>query len=87
MVILGQVRHLLTIAAGSFVTYGLMKSGDSGAFVEIGSGIAMGAIGMLWSWWQKSGRAFVIGLTMKFKHVPVVVSPPVTLTGDKVNAT
>lgn len=43
------IRHGLTIAAGSLVTLGWLAPAQSGAFTEILSGIAVGAIGYGWS--------------------------------------
>lgn len=63
--ILGQVRHYVGIAASALVTYGLMKSDQSSAFVEIASGIIMGALALGWSAWDKTGRARVQGLLKK----------------------
>jgi hypothetical protein len=56
----GLIRHGLTVAAGSLVTLGLLQSNDSANFVSIGSGLALGAVGIVWSWWQKKGQQQVI---------------------------
>jgi hypothetical protein len=56
-VAIGWLRHMLTIAGSSLVTYGLMKTGDTDQFVNISIGIVSGAIGLAWSYWDKAGRA------------------------------
>jgi hypothetical protein len=58
-------RHWMTGLCGSLVTLGLVKQGDSGAFVEIGTGILVGAAGLGWSWWKNSGQAQVAALLKK----------------------
>lgn len=53
-------RHAMTVAAGSLVTLGLLHSGaDETNFIQLGSGILVGAVALLWSWWQKSGQRTV----------------------------
>lgn len=52
----GQVRHLITLAAGYLVAKGIVQSGDSANFVNIASGAALALIAMGWSWWQKVGQ-------------------------------
>lgn len=61
------IRHGLTVAAGSFVTLGLVQSSDSGNFVQIGTGIVMGLIALGWSWWQKAGQKRALELLAKAK--------------------
>lgn len=53
------LRHGLTAAAGVLVTYGLMDKGETEQFITIGSGFAIGAVGLVWSWWQKRGQQLV----------------------------
>lgn len=55
------VRHLLTSVAGSLVTLGLVQASDKNEFITILTGIFVGAIGIVWSWWQKRGRAALEG--------------------------
>jgi hypothetical protein len=64
----GWVRHAMTIAAGSLVTAGILQSGQSSNFIEIGSGIALGLIGLAWSWWQKKGQQAVTAELNKLKE-------------------
>lgn len=51
-VILGFIRHVLTIAAGSLATRGVID----GAEVEIIVGALIGLGGVLWSAFEKKGR-------------------------------
>lgn len=55
--IAGQVRHVLTGAAGALVAHAAIKGDQANAFVEVGSSLVLYAIGALWSWWQKNGQA------------------------------
>lgn len=50
------IRHSLTVVCGSLVTDGLVTAGDEASFVKIGTGIAVGLIGLAWSWYQKVGQ-------------------------------
>ncbi|GEM_PF-3686106 len=69
--IAGLVRHGMTLAAGALVTAGLIHSGqDSSSFVDIGSGIVVGALGMLWSWWQKVGQQRLVDEVARLRKVP-----------------
>lgn len=52
-VIAGQIRHVLTLAAGSLVTLGLLDTGQTENFVVIGTGIVVGLVGVGWSYVQK----------------------------------
>jgi hypothetical protein len=73
--IAGLVRHGMTLAAGALVTAGLIHSGqDSNSFVDIGSGIVIGALGMLWSWWQKVGQQRLVDEIRRLRKVPRVVT-------------
>lgn len=53
------VRHLLTAVAGWMVSAGLLQTGDQSNFVQITTGIVLGALAIGWSWWQKTGHAAV----------------------------
>lgn len=55
--IASAIRHGLTVAAGSLVTLGWIQSSQSANFVELMSGIVLGAIAYGWSLWQKKGQA------------------------------
>lgn len=83
--IAGTIRHGLTIAAGSLVTVGLLSSTDSGNFIQIGSGLALGAIGLAWSWWQKKGQQAVLAELNKFKadKVKAQQEPPPPASAQK----
>jgi hypothetical protein len=48
-VITPAIRHILTTAAGSLVTIGILDAAQQGNFVTIMTGIAVGAIGFGWS--------------------------------------
>lgn len=61
----GMIRHGLTIAGGSLVTAGYMQSSDTQAFV--GGGMAL--VGILWSWWQKTGQARALALLARMHPV------------------
>lgn len=50
--LMGQLRHLLTVAAGILVTKGYLDAGMAEAFV----GILLGIIGAGWSALDKKGR-------------------------------
>lgn len=50
--LMGQLRHLLTVAAGILVTKGYLDAGMVEAFV----GILLGIIGAGWSAIDKKGR-------------------------------
>lgn len=78
--IAGQVRHVLTGAAGALVVNGAIQSSQTDAFVSIGGGIVMYGIGAVWSWWQKDGQALVAARLAKLKrHVDAIPAPsPVT---------
>jgi hypothetical protein len=58
----GLVRHGMTTAAGALVAAGLLQSGDSANFEQIGSGLVLGVVALAWSWWQKAGQAKVAAL-------------------------
>lgn len=50
------VRHLLTTAGGSLVSWGLLDK-DSGITTFVGAGMVL--FGIAWSAWQKYGRVLV----------------------------
>jgi hypothetical protein len=50
-------RHVMTSLAGALVTLGLLQASDQNNFISIASGIAVGLLGLAWSWWQKVGAA------------------------------
>jgi ABC-type nickel/cobalt efflux system permease component RcnA len=61
-------RHVLTVAAGSLVTLGVLHTGnDETQFIQVGSGILVGLLGIGWSWWQKVGQARVRAELAKWK--------------------
>lgn len=55
-VLAGQLRHVLTIAAGSLVTVGAIDSSQTESFVAIGSGIVLWCATAAWSYWQKKRK-------------------------------
>ncbi len=71
-VLSGQIRSLVCAAAGAFVTMGLLTPADQSSFVRIGTGIAIGAVGMLWSAWQKSGHSIQVSIVKK--SIPAAVN-------------
>lgn len=52
-VIAGQLRHVLTVAAGALVTAGALDASQSESFVVIGSGFVLWGISAAWSYYQK----------------------------------
>jgi hypothetical protein len=54
------IRHGLTTAAGIIATLGWIQSSQTQSFVDIGSGIALGAIAYGWSLYQKKGLAGMV---------------------------
>lgn len=68
MMVLGLVvRHALTGLAGTLVTLGWIGNGDQASFITMGTGIAMGAATVTWSWWQKVGHAHVLATLDKIR--------------------
>ncbi len=58
--IAGQIRHVLTGAAASIGTLGLLKdAGSQAQFVDIGTAVVFYLIGAGWAWWTNTGQAFV----------------------------
>jgi hypothetical protein len=55
--IAAAIRHGLGIIGGGLVTLGWIQPSQTSSFVEIGSGIALGAVAYLWSLYQKKGLA------------------------------
>src|ERR1700737_3197876 len=68
-VLAGQLRHILTVAAGVLIAKGALQSDQSGAFVQIGVGLATWAVGAGWSWWQKEGQLRMVAMLAKMKPV------------------
>lgn len=44
-----SIRHAMTAAAGALVAAGILSQQSSGAFVEVATGLAIGAAGFAWS--------------------------------------
>lgn len=44
-----MVRHGMTAAAGSLVSLGVLQSDAQAQFIAVASGVALGAIGVIWS--------------------------------------
>ena len=57
--IAAAIRHGLSIVAGGLVGLGWIQSSQTASFVDIGVGIAVGALAYGWSLWQKKGVAAV----------------------------
>jgi hypothetical protein len=64
-ILAGQLRHFLTLLAGALIAKGALQSDQSGAFVEIGIGLAGWAAAAVWSWWQKEGQAKILAALAK----------------------
>jgi hypothetical protein len=64
-ILAGQLRHFLTLLAGALIAKGALQSDQSGAFVEIGIGLAGWAAAAVWSWWQKEGQARLLAALAK----------------------
>lgn len=47
-------------AAGSLVTIGALQSGEQGQFVTMASGIIVGLLAFIWSWWNDRGKQAVL---------------------------
>jgi hypothetical protein len=71
----GQVRHGLTVVAGGLITKGALESGQEGAFVQIGSGLATWAAVAAWSWWQKSGQNKLIAFAARMPKLVNQAAP------------
>lgn len=46
-------RSLLQLAAGALVAHGVLASGQSADFVQVGVGLAVGVAALAWSWIEK----------------------------------
>lgn len=57
LIVGGVTRHVLTGVAGSLVAMGWITGDDQQKFITMGVGIAIGAAGLAWSWWNKVGHA------------------------------
>lgn len=73
-ILAGQLRHLLTVAAGMLIAKGALQSEQSGAFVQIGLGLASWVVAAGWSWWQKDGQAKVVAQLAKLKTTTPTVA-------------
>jgi hypothetical protein len=66
-VILGLIRHVLTVGAGALVTDGYLSSSD--AQTAVGAVMALAVIG--WSAWNKYGHSRqIVGLKLALASVP-----------------
>ena len=87
-ILMGQLRHGLTLVAGALVTHGIIKSDQSSAFIEIGIAIILYLIGAGYSWYQKIGQAKIKTkleiLSNKVKAIPAISST--ILSTQAVNA-
>lgn len=77
-ILAGQLRHILTLAAGALIARGAIESDQSGAFVQIGLGIASWAAVAGWSWWQKDGQSRVLAQLAKMHRM----APSTATTGE-----
>ncbi len=68
----GQIRGIMTALAGAAITYHLLVPADEASFVRISTGIAVGAVGLLWSAWQKSGHSIQVSIVKK--SIPATVN-------------
>lgn len=73
-IVAGQVRHLLTVAAGMLVANGALQSSQESQFINIGVGLAMWLIVAGWSWWQKVGQKRAQELLAKGKPAAKAVA-------------
>ena len=81
-VLAGQLRHLLTVAAGVLIAKGALQSDQSGAFVQISVGVVTWVVSAGWSWWQKEGQAKLLAAVAKMNPV----APKLATTGEAVRA-
>ena len=83
----GQLRHMLTGAAGALIAKGALQSDQEGAFVQIGVGLATYAAGAAWSWWQKDGRDLAKAQLARLRiHVAAIPQASSASTAAQVNA-
>ena len=54
------VRHVLTIAAGSLGSLGVLQANQETQFVQMGSSIVLGLAALVWSWYEKQGHAELV---------------------------
>lgn len=82
-IIAGQLRHFLTGIAGVLVTKGAIQSDQQGAFIDIAMGVAAYLVGAAWSWWQKSGQAYVSAELARLKNMNKIRSAMDQKTGGQ----
>jgi hypothetical protein len=81
-VIAGQVRHVLSGTGASLVISGIASAGglDTEAVTKIVTGAIIYGASAGWSWWQKSGPAFVAAQLARLKsHVAAIPTVPSSL--------
>lgn len=75
---ISEVRRVVSAVAFTAVAHGIVDSNQSGAFVEIGVGIASYGATMLFNWWMLRGHALVKAqldrLTNHVQSIPTVPS-------------
>lgn len=70
-ILLGYVRHALTLAAGYFLAHGLID--QAGAQILLSAGLALA--GLLWSAAQKVAAQFELDLSRKLLAQPLPPQP------------
>ena len=79
----GLIRHGLGVAAGIFISLGWISQGDSVNFVNIATGIVLGAIAYGWSQIQKRNqRLHVAGLRAMMAMMVPKTTPPSSPKGN-----
>ena len=81
-ILAGQLRHFLTLLAGMLVARGALEGDQSGAFVQIGAGLAGWAAMAAWSWWQKDGQARMLAALARLHGI----APAAASTGTAAKA-
>jgi hypothetical protein len=77
-VLAGQVRHLMTMIAGSLVTLGALQSSQQNEFISIGFGIVMWLVAAIWSWSQKDGVVWLEAEKKRLEMLLAIKSKPLT---------
>lgn len=68
-IVVGQLRHGLTVASGYLIANGALEASDQASFIKIGLGVASWIGVAAWSWWDKVGRARLLAKIAKMNPV------------------
>jgi len=54
-------KKVMAWLAGALITLGVLHTGpDETGFVTVGSGIVVGLVSLVWSWWNDRGKQLVL---------------------------